>query len=106
MHENNAVLTLGRATADIAALSYGIALNKHATLFESLFNIIKQHLQCGDRNLSRRLIDQPDDIGAALMEVDEAIEVLERDDHKQVKEAQDNDEKNEQSTDTLWRCSA
>ena len=99
VYENEAFWQLGRAIAETAAMAHGIALVKHGSLFDTLFSIIKQHSQCDDRRvvqiLSNRLLDKPDETGAALLDCEEAIDVLERDDHKKVTEAQENHHKNQ-----------
>ena len=78
-------------------MEYGIPLVKHGSLFEALFSIIKQCMQCDDTKvmelMATRLLDLPDDSGSALLECEDAIHVLERDDHKKVIEAQEDEAK-------------
>ena len=91
MHKQ-AFRRLSRSFIENVAKHYSIAVDKGATFLEMMLKIITTKIGMGQVQameiLAQRLAHKEQDSCEALMEVDEAMECLERDDVKLVKTAQ------------------
>lgn len=90
---NHAFWHLGRPVIVTAAKDFQILTEKSDSLFQVLFKVIQKHLGLSDLAtmdvVAQRFEPKGDEVSQAVLEVDEAAEVLEQDDRKLITENQD-----------------
>jgi hypothetical protein len=86
----SAFWTLSKTLVIKLAKTCGVVVPSNKTLFETLFSVIQLHLHCDDETtlgyISKRLSldDVSQQFAPGLLEIDAAIHILDKDDHKQV----------------------